>query len=510
MTDFSRRRALRVLAAPAALAAVPAAAQTSPPAPSANTVTLLLVNDIYKMNEEKGRGGWPRLASIVRAERARGAPLLFAHAGDMFSPSLMSGFDQGEHTVELTNMIRPDIFVPGNHEFDFGKEVFLKRMAEANFPFFAANIREANGGAVANLRDSAVVELGPVKIGLIGLALTETPSISSPGDLRFLPVMDTLREQAKKVRDAGADIVVAVAHTDFATDMAIVRSRLVDVLLTGHDHDLRVSYDGRTVMVESSEEGNYVTAIDLRLEITGEGANRRVAFTPTFRVNDSKDVTPDPAVLERVKGYEGQLSRELDVEIATLLEPLDTRTSQVRSTETAFGNLVADALRSATGAEIALTNGGGIRANRQYPSGHRLTRRDVLAELPFGNRTVVFDITGKDLKAALENGVSQVEQRAGRFPQVSGLRFTYDPKLAAGSRVVSVEVGGQPLDEGRTYRMASNDFMLKGGDGYGSLAGSVKLSNLDLQGRLMANDVMTYARRLGTIELKPEGRVTSR
>jgi 2',3'-cyclic-nucleotide 2'-phosphodiesterase (5'-nucleotidase family) len=178
----------------------------------------------------------------------------------------------------------------------------------------------------------------------------------------------------------------------------------------------------------------------------------------------------------------------------------------VRSGETAFGNLVADALRETWGADAAITNGGGIRANKQYPVGHKLSRRDILSELPFGNRNVLTEITGRSLKAALENGLSQVEQRAGRFPQVSGLTVVYDPKQPAGSRVVSVMVGGQPLDEARVYRVATNDFMLRGGDGYTALAPITPRD--DLQGKLMANDVMSHARKLGQITAKVEGRIT--
>ena len=109
------------------------------------TFSLLLVNDIYKAGDTKGRGGFPKLAAVVKAERARGVSMLFCHAGDSFSPSLISGFDQGEHIVKLTNMIKPDVFVPGNHEFDFGTDVHFRRVHGANFPFFAANLRRADG-----------------------------------------------------------------------------------------------------------------------------------------------------------------------------------------------------------------------------------------------------------------------------------------------------------------------------------------------------------------------------
>lgn len=512
MTDLSRRQTLRFgLTAGLAAAALPREAQAQTPPAS---FTLLLVNDIYKMSEDKGRGGFARLAAIVKAERARGVPMLFCHAGDCFSPSLMSGFDQGAHIVELTNLVKPDVFVPGNHEFDFGKEAYFKRLSEAKFPFFAANMRDAEGKPQPGHLDSQVFDLGGIKIGVVGLILENVPQMSSPGDIKFLPVLETLRSEVKKLRAAKADLIVAVTHTDRAMDNQIVRSRLVDVLLTGHDHDLAIGFDGKTVMVESNEEGNYVTAIDFTATVSGEGDKRQVSWTPTFRVNDSRAVTPDAEMLAVVKRYEAELSKELDVDVATLAAELDSRTTVVRSQETAIGNLIADSLRAATGADIAITNGGGIRANKQYPVGHKLTRRDILSELPFGNRTVSTEVSGKDLKAALENGVSQYEQRAGRFPQVSGMKFVFDPKQPAGSRVQSVTVvtkeGDKPLDEAATYKVATNDFMLRGGDGYGALSKGVKGGDFDVQGKLMANDVMIHARKVGTIDLKPEGRIVAK
>jgi 5'-nucleotidase / UDP-sugar diphosphatase len=507
MVDVTRRKAFAIVAAPTLLAgAVGEAEAQAAPTP---TFTLLLVNDIYKMGPDKGRGGFARLAAIVKAERGRGVPMLFCHAGDTFSPSIMSGFDQGEHIVALTNLVKPDVFVPGNHEFDFGQEIYFKRLSEANFPFFAANLRGSAGEPLQGHADSRMFHLGGVKVGVVGIVLTETPLMSSPGDLRFLPVMDTLRREAKRLRDDGADLVVAVTHTDRATDYEIVRSRLVDVLLTGHDHDLAVGYDGKTVMVESNEEGNYVTAIDLKVEIKGEGAARQVTWSPTFRINDSLAFAPDPEVEAAVQRYEAQLSQELDVPVATLGAELDSRSAIVRTQEAAIGDLIADAIRLSQQADVAITNGGGIRGNKVYPAGSRLTRRDILTELPFGNRTVSSEITGKALRAALENGFSQTDVRAGRFPQVSGMIVVADLKQPPQSRVVSVMIGGEHLDEAKTYKVATNDFLLRGGDGYSALAGKLA-ATVDTGGRLMANDVMTYARKLGTIDAGVEGRIVLR
>lgn len=509
MIKFSRRQALGLGLGAGLSATTMGASAQAQGAPSKATFSLLLVNDIYKMSDVKGRGGFAKLAAIVKAERARGVPVLFCHAGDTFSPSLMSGFDQGAHIIELTNMIKPDVFVPGNHEFDFGKDVYLKRMGEANFPFFAANMRQADGSPIPKMKDNAIFDLGPVKVGVVGLALADTPRLSSPGDLKFLPELEVLKTQAADLRKQGADMIVAVTHTDRDVDNAIVRSRLVDVLLTGHDHDLIINYDGKTVMVESGEDAEYVTAVDFTVSVSGEGKDRKVTWTPSFRVNDTASFSPDPEVLAVVKRHEDALSKELDVEIGSTKNPLDSRSSIVRSQEAAIGNLIADAIKASTGGDVAITNGGGIRANKEYPAGAKLTRRDILSELPFGNSTSLVEVTGADIKAALENGVGQMENRAGRFPQVSGLKFEVDPKAPAGSRVSNIEVNGQPIDPAKKYKVATNNFMLTGGDGYSAFTkGRVLIGVTD--GKLMANEVMAYVRKLGTVDAKVEGRIVVR
>jgi 2',3'-cyclic-nucleotide 2'-phosphodiesterase (5'-nucleotidase family) len=506
MSELTRRKALGVLAAPAALAATTPVAKAQVPAPA---FTLLLVNDIYKMGEDKGKGGFARAAGIARAERAKGVPVLFCHAGDCYSPSLMSGFDQGAHIVAMQNKMGLDVFVPGNHEFDFGKENYLRLAAAQTYPTFAANLRDAAGNPLPGHRDSQLFELGGVKVGVIGTVYDPTPQLSNPGDLKFSSTMDALRREARTLKSQGADILVAVAHADRRMDLEIVRSRVVDILLTGHDHDLAIAYDGKVVMVESNEEGNYVTAIDIAVQISGQGGARQVSWSPTFRVNDSRAATPDPEIAAIVKGYEAELSKELDVEIATLAAPLDSRTGVIRTQETAIGNLIADAIRASTGAQLAITNAGGIRANKQYTAGQKLTRRDVLSELPFGNATIMVQITGKDVKDAIENGLRDAPQGAGRFPEVSGLAFEADLKRPTGQRVIALSVDGKPIDEAANYTVASNDFMLSGGDGYSALGRGKTLIGLT-DGKLMANEVMVYLRRLGTIDAKVEGRAVLR
>lgn len=495
------RFATRALAAAAMIFALaqPAFADTV-------KVTLLLTNDIYKLDGAGDRGGFARLAGVVEVERAKGGNLLYAHAGDTISPSLMSSFDQGKHVIDLLNVAPPDVFVPGNHEYDFGRDVFLTRMAEAKFPVFAANLQDAAGQPLPGFAASKIYEFGEAKIGVVGLTADDSPVKSSPGDLKFLPTVETGVVEAAKLREAGADLVVAVAHANRAQDRALFDSRAFDVILSGDDHDLALWFDGKTVLAESKEEGEYVTAIDLAIDVEEKDGKRSVKWWPDFRIIDTAGVKPSAAAEAKTKEYEALLSKELDIAIGTTETPLDSRKATVRGEEAAIGNLVADAMRAATGADIAITNGGGIRGNKEYPAGAKLLRRDVLSELPFGNRTVLIELSGADVRAALENGLGQVEQAAGRFPQVSGLKAKVDLKQPAGSRVLSVEIDGKPLDPAATYRVATNDFLLRGGDGYVMFAkGTVLLGERD--GQLLADQVMDFVAKAGKVAPQPEGRI---
>lgn len=482
--------------------ASPAAAETAAP-----TFTLLLVNDVYLMGEVEGRGGFARLNAIVKAERARGVPLLYAHAGDCLSPSLMSGFDKGAHVVDLLNIAPPDVFVPGNHEFDFGPEIFAERMREARFACFAANLRDRDGQPLPGVKDSALLDLGGVRIGLIGIALASTPEKSQSGDLRFGPEIETLAEQAQVLRKAGAEILIGIAHVARPTDDAIQRARLVDILLSGHDHDLYLRDDGQSLVVESSHDAHYVTAIDVFVGPSVEGGRRRWRASP--RIHDSHDAVPDPETLAVVERLERDLSKELDVSVGVTQGELDSRIASVRAAESSFGDLVSDAVRVETGAQIGLMNGGGVRGNRLYPAGSTLSRRDILTELPFGNTTVLVAIDGKTLRAVLENGFSDVGRPSGRFLQLSGMTVTLDPAAPPGQRVVSASVGGAPLDAATSYTVAANNFMLEGGNGYGMLRdGRTLIGATD--GNLIANAVMTYLRARSPLAADPGGRILVR
>lgn len=512
MRKFSRRQTLAsMLAAGASIAT-----QGTRAASGAATARLsfLLVNDIYRIDENKdGRGGMARFASAVKAERTRalaeGRHLICVHAGDTLSPSLLSSFDQGAHMIDLFNDVGLDVFVPGNHEFDFGKDIYFERMGEARFPILAANLRDAAGLRLPHHQDQILIAADGLKLALIGAAYEATASASRPGDLVFGPTFPSVLAGAKSARAAGADLVVGIVHADKATGTALMNTHAVDLILSGHNHDLHIDFDGRTAFVESAQDANYVTVVDIDV-VPGQGeANRSPSWWPDFRVIDTAKTDPDPSMLAKVRAYQDGLTQRFNVEIATLAAPLDSRTGAVRSGESAIGNLIADALRTAATADVAIINGGAIRGDKFYPAGARLSKRDILDELPFGNKTMVTIVTGKAILAALENGFYQVERLSGRFPQVSGLSIVADPAVAPGARVKTVTINGEVLDIGRDYKLATNDFLARGADGYGMLAGKTQVS-ADSGTRLVALDVIDYVEALKLIDAKVEGRIVFR
>jgi len=481
------------------LGTLPAAAETI-------KLTLLGVGDIYNYAEEDGRGGFARLNAVAKAERAANPNTLYLFDGDMLSPSLQSGFDQGQNTIDFTNLVPFDLAVPGNHEFDFGPENFIEKMKASKYPWAAINITNADGSPIEGLGGVVMKEVGGLKVALIPVAQDTSPEVSSTGDLKFLPTVETGVAAAKKAREDGADIVVGVVQTNMENDRALMRSRAFDVILSGDDHSYATAYDGVTAYVETSIDGQFLTPIDLMVEVTEQDGKRSVKWTPAFRFIDTATVTPDPEAQALADEYTAKLDATLNVEIGVTETALDSRRNTVRAVESSMGNLIADAIRVQTGADIALMNGGGIRGDRTYDAGAKLTRRDILTELPFGNITMITELPGSQVLLALENAVSQIEKGAGRFAQVSGVTFTVDPSAEAGARVSEVMVGGAALEADKLYKVAVNDYILGGGDGYAALGGGKVLMNAG-GGNLMANDVMAYVEKMGSVKPMVEGRI---
>ncbi|MGQ9371083.1 bifunctional metallophosphatase/5'-nucleotidase [Azospirillum sp. ST 5-10] len=501
----SLRPFVAAVAVAAALAAGAAQAQNG-------TLTFLHVNDVDEIAPVKGRGGLAPLMTLLRQERQRNPDAITTLGGDFLSPSLLSGITHGSHMVELLGAVGTDVAVFGNHEFDFGPQVTRERLGESAFPWLGANVLDGDGTPFATAAATWTRTVGDVKVGAFGVLTPETVTLSSPGDaVTFAPVIDTARDAVKALRADGANVVVALTHQTIAEDRALAQQVPgIDLILGGHDHEPMTVYQGGTLIMKSGAEAHYLGVIDLdvRTRTTDKGPVTAVAPT-RWSMLTTAGVAPDPELAAAVKVHTDRLDAAMGTVIGRTASDLDSRNSAVRTGEAAIGNLFADALRQAMKADVAVTNGGGIRGNTTYAAGSDLTRKDIFAELPFGNVGVLVEMKGADLLAALEGGVSKVEEAAGRFPQVSGVRFVYDPKAEPGHRIVEASVGGAPLDPAATYRVATNDFMYKGGDGYTAFARGKALVD-PTSGVLFATMVMDHVAAQGTVSPKVEGRIVAR
>jgi 2',3'-cyclic-nucleotide 2'-phosphodiesterase (5'-nucleotidase family) len=505
MTGWLRQAARGIAITAASLLMLGGGARAEPV-----TVTLLHTNDVYEIAPREGRGGLAELATLLQQERAQAEHSITTFGGDLISPSVLSGMTKGAHMIDLYNRLDTDVAVLGNHEFDFGPEVAAQRIAESDFPWLGTNVLGPDGRPAVGAVDLHAIEVGGYRIGFFGLLAPETDVLSSPGpDITFTPPVESATAAVARLQAQGADVIIALTHDDFADDRDLARQvEAIDLILGGHDHDPITFHDGGTLIVKAGYDAHYLAAVDLTIERVRRGDEEVVEVVPSaWRYISTAGVEPEPEIAAVVARYEAQLDQELALPVGTTTVMLDSRRSTVRTAESNFGNLITDVMRASVGAEVALMNAGGIRGDRTYDPGTVLTRRDVLTELPFGNVVVLTRLSGADLLAALENGVSEVEIDAGRFTQVSGMSYAYDPKRPPGSRIVEVEIGGEALDTGRTYRVATNDYMYRGGDGYEALKRGEVLIDASAA-TLLANMVMDYIGQRGEIAPAVEGRIT--
>ncbi len=480
--------------------------QAAAPVERSGRVTILQLNDLYDiMPVEKGKkGGLARIATL-RDRISKEAPdALLVLAGDFLSPSTMSSVFQGTQMVATLNAVGLDLATFGNHEFDFGEQVTQQRMSESRFTWVSSNVLDpATGLPFGNAVSFALRQVAGIRVAFIGLTTPETGVLSKGAkNLKFLDPIAAAKEAAARARRTKADVVVALTHQAMADDKALAAAvPEIDVILGGHEHDPLDAKVGKTLILKTGSEAVNLGRTDL-LFSAGKDGRRIETKWELIAVTD--EIPEKPEVAAVVKSYESRMAAQLNAIAGTTSVPLDTRNEVVRVKEAPVGNLIADVMREAMQADVALVNGGGIRGNAVTPAG-TLTRGDVLKILPFANKIVKLEVTGDVLRAALENGVSQHEKTAGRFPQVSGIRYVFDPKKPAGSRLVSVTVGGKPLDPAGRYSVATFEFLMGGGDGYTMLR-QAKVLVTPMSGP-MDSDLILERLKAGPIAPAVDGRI---
>ncbi len=450
------------IAAVALLLCLAACLGSAPPPIPLNPVRFLLINDVYLADTlGDGRGGLARVAT-VRNRLADHGPVVFVLAGDFLSPSMLTKYYGGRQMVESLNAAKLDYATFGNHEFDLELDTLVARIEGSKFKWISSNCTLANGTPLPKVLPWDTLRISGHKVGLFGLTLQgnypRTVRCANP---------DTAAQRAVEMLSAqGAELIVGITHQSIQADRELLaREPRIDLLLGGHEHEAQDStVSGRHVV---KADANAVSAQFVTLW-GGKGSWRQAAGL----VPINAALPPDTAVARRVAEWNDSLQKQLGPKhiVGTTTMPLDPSTSLSRRRESTVGDLVSDAMRSGTGADIALLNSGTLRLDHVIQPGP-ISNHQLEAIFPFADQTrvVTFPLTGAGLRRILEHGVSSGVLGTGGFLQVSGLSFTFDPSKPSGRRLVGDirRASGSALAPGDSVRVAFGVYSAcEGGDGY--------------------------------------------
>jgi len=452
-------------------------------------IRILHMNDFHGFasaykpyGSDEAQGGLAYLAARAEELRAEKPTLLFA-AGDMIQGNNWANLFQGKSSIEAMNAMNFDAMTVGNHEFDFGLPILKERIGEANFPVLGANV-----AGLSVLKPYVVKSIDGLSVAVIGIVTADTPVTTHPRNvegLEFLSPEETVGKYVRELREKN-NIIVVLSHAGFSADSELAKKvDGIDVIIGGHSHTKidKQLFIGKTLIAQAFEHSKALGVVDLTVKKGSviQSSSRLETVKPVGK--ESKQIS---AIISK---YQERVNTLMNDTAGITLVDLDG--TNVRLQETNLGNLIADIMRKTSGADVAIINGGTIRTSiRKGP----VKVSDVYANVPFDNYIVAIKLTGRQIRETLEHGVSAVEEKAGRFPQVSGLAFTYDRSALKGSRVKEVSVGGNPIVADREYTVATNDFLAAGGDGYKAFGDAVKSSrDYAVIGGTMKGDKLVYS-----------------
>jgi 5'-nucleotidase len=461
------------------------------PALADYTLTILHTNDFHARFEPISKydstcraednadgkcfGGSARLATAIEDARSSSVNPVLLDGGDQFQGTLFYTYYKGQLTAEMMNRLGYDAMTVGNHEFDDGPEVLRGFMDAVDFPVLMSNADVSREPSLAGvLRKSMVIERGGEKLGLIGLTPENTAELSSPGEnIEFGDPVAAVQSEVDRMTAEGITKIIVLSHSGYGVDLHVAQNTVgVDVIVGGHSNTYLSNIDpaasgpyptmvGDTAIVQAYAYGKFLGKVEVVFDDTGT-----IVSTAGEPLLMDAAVTEAADVKARIAEAAAPLDKIRNRVVAETATGINGNRAQCRLRECEMGTLVADAMLARVanqGIEVAITNGGGLRASIDAGD---VTMGEVLTVLPFQNTLSTFRITGAQLLDALEHGVSEIGQGDGRFPQVAGARFKIDVTAPKGSRIKDLLVAGEPLDPDRLYSVVSNNFLRGGGDGY--------------------------------------------
>jgi 5'-nucleotidase len=467
------------------------------------SATILYFNDGHEIspvvNQYGDRGGVARLMTVIESVREEKANPIVAFGGDLGGGTLFGGVFKGIPMVEAFNEMKIDYANFGQHDFDAGVENAVELVKQSKFKWISSNLIDSKGESFAGVPPYVIDERNGIIIGMIALTDAMHTTVQTD-EVVQADLIESAKHAVEAIREeAEVDVIIAYTQQSLVKDKELLLQvpEISYIFSEEEFENMSTLYQMEDRFV-AKPEGNLGSVI--QLNITKED-NKVTLETEFLKVNET--VEPHERLEQIANKYQTQLEKELGQTIATVSTKLDYgENHESRFQESNIGNLIADSYRAHYGADIGLMNGGGIRAS--IGSGN-FTLKDAHSVLPFGNKPVLAEIKGENLKLALENGVSK--ELGGGFLQVSGLSYEYDPSKPIGERILTVHVGDEPLDNEKTYKVALPNFIFAGGDGYTMFSNDkilVEASNAKTDVEIF----IEYVKTLKTIDMKPEGRIT--
>jgi 2',3'-cyclic-nucleotide 2'-phosphodiesterase (5'-nucleotidase family) len=467
-------------------------------------LTIMHTNDMhgfFKYGKYDGMGA-ALMATKIKEVRAAKTNTLLLDGGDGTQGNNFVNLTKGENAVIVMNALGYDAMAAGNHEFDNGSDRLLELKELLEFPVLAANIKDSEGEDF--LMPYTIKEMDGFKVAIFGLSTPETAYKAHPKYTEGLTFEDPATVAAAMVTELEplADIIIAVAHVgnegDYTTEAIATAVPGIDVIIDGHSH---TEYEngllvGDTLIVQAEEKTKNLGMATLTI-VNGEVVYREAMM---YTKSEATETTPD-AAMEALIAELDEVNAPIENEVVgTTAVVLDGERADVRTGETNLGNLVAEALKYYGQADLALTNGGGIRTSIDVGD---VTKGEILTVLPFSNTVRVIELTGADVKAAIEHGIDEYPEAKGAFPHIAGMTVEYDATKEAGSRVTKIMVGDELIDDTKTYTLATNDFLVAGGDGYEMFEGKKVVK----EAGTMDQVVIDYMNEVGPEKGKVDGRM---
>ncbi|MDD3920940.1 MAG: bifunctional UDP-sugar hydrolase/5'-nucleotidase [Eubacteriales bacterium] len=435
---------------------------------AAGEVIILHTNDVHGYYNEGV--GVAKIAGYKKALQADGKGVVLVDAGDFTQGALMVSLYKGATAYPIIKAAGYDYMTLGNHEFDYGPTTYKALAKKAGAKVLVANIAKA-GTKELILPGWEVKEIGGVKIGFFGLATPETKTKAHPDNTAGLDFKDlavTSQYAVDQLKAAGAQYIVCIGHLGMDVESNGVRSidvvsavKGIDLFVDGHSHtELPTGYKvNNTLIVSTGEKCTNLGKVTLTVK------DGKVTATAAALLNADamKDVQADAKTDKLIKKLVAKTEKATSQVIGSTPVLLDGTRAKVRGGETNLSRFVTDIFRDVTGADVVMTNGGGIRASIEKG---KITVGDVRTVFPFGNSIVVKEVTGSVIRSMMTFGLKSYPNVSGGMPQVSGM--TYKIK-AGGGAPYDIMIGGEPLVDSKVYTLATNDFTAAGGDGYDML-----------------------------------------